>query len=221
VLDARETKGDTADGKALYVLSGELVVETENETYPAERNTWVYVPPGVAYAITALGDVEPKTLHIDVSNAVSGDEHVVVCRAGGTDGDTITDRPGRRATVLVESRNITISEFDYGPGERGAKPHVHREHTDGFFVVEGEFTFHFRDGSRGLPAGTLLVIPPGVVHGFDNDGDARARCFNFHFPSFGFADYMRGKNPDFDQFEPPEDGGLSPDDVFIVPVELG
>ena len=29
-------------------------------------------------------------------------------------------------------------------------------------------------------------------------------------PSFGFADYMRGRNPDFDQFDPPEDGGVEP-----------
>ncbi len=220
MFETGESKGDTDDGKALYVLTGELVVETADAAYQVERETWVYVPPGVAYTVTASGD-EPKTLHLDVSNAASGDEHVVVRRAGGTEGDTITDRPGRRVTVLVETANITISEFDYGAGERGAKPHVHREHTDGFLVVEGEFTFHFRDGSRALPAGTLLVIPPDVVHGFDNDSDASARCFNFHFPSFDFADYMRGQNPDFDQFDPPEDGGLDPSNVIVLPVELG
>jgi quercetin dioxygenase-like cupin family protein len=140
---------------------------------------------------------------------------VVVRRAGGSEGDKITDRPERRATVLVESEEITISEFDYGPGERGAPPHVHREHADGFLVVEGEFTFHFRDGSRSLPAGTLLVIPPGVVHGFDNDSAAHARCFNVHLPSFGFADYMRGRNPDFDQFDPP-DSGVDPSSIVLV-----
>ena len=33
-------------------------------------------------------------------------------------------------------------------------------------------------------------------------------CFlNFHAPSGGFADYMRGVNPGFDSFEPPADGG--------------
>ncbi len=118
--------------------------------------------------------------------------------------------PTGSATVLVETDEITISEFDYGAGERGAQRHVHREHADAFLVVDGEFTFHFRDGSHALPAGTLLVMPPNVVHGFDNDSGASARCFNFHMPSFGFADYMRGKNSDFDQFDPPEDGGVDP-----------
>lgn len=221
MLQTDETKGETADGKALYVLSGSLVVETEDTVHQVERDTWVYVPPGVAYTVTGIGDVEPKTLHLDVSPAAPGDEHVFVSRAGGRDGDTITNRPGRRVTVLVETANITISEFDYAAGERGAKPHVHREHTDGFLVVEGEFTFHLRDGSHTLPAGTLLVIPPDVVHGFDNDSGASARCFNFHFPSFGFADYMRGRNPDFDQLDPPADGGLDPSNVVVLPVELG
>ena len=222
MVETVETRGETADGKALFVLEGELVVETENVRIRVDRETWVYVPPGVAYAVTAVGDVEPRTLHLDVSNAAPGDEDIVVCRAGGREGDTITDQPGRRATVLVETANITISEFDYGPGERGANPHVHRDHADGFLVVEGAFTFHFRDGSRMLPAGTLLVIPPGVVHGFDNDSDADARCFNFHMPSLDFADYMRGRNRDFDQFDPPEDGGVDPaTSVFVVQVELG
>lgn len=135
---------------------------------------------------------------------------VVVRRAGGEDGDRITDRPERRATVLVEADDLTISEFHYGPGQRGAQPHVHRDHADAFLVLEGEFTFHLRTGSQALPAGTLLVLPPGVVHGFDNDSTTHARCFNFHMPSLGFADYMRGRNPGFDQHDPPEDGGVDP-----------
>ena len=111
-----------------------------------------------------------------------------------------------KVAVLVESDEITVSEFDYGAGERGAQRHVHREHADAFLVMDGEFTFHFRDGLQALPAGTLLVMSPNVVHGFDNDSEASARCFNFHMPSFGFADYMRGRNSGFDQFDPPEDG---------------
>ena len=108
--------------------------------------------------------------------------------------------------MLVETDEIIISEFHYGAGERGAEPHVHHEHADGFLVVDGEFTFHLRDGSRALPAGTLLYLPPDVIHGFDNASSAEARAFNFHAPTSGFGEYLRGRNPDFDQFDPPEDG---------------
>lgn len=215
-------------GEALYVLEGELALQLEGLVHRVGPETWAFVPPGVVHAVEVTGDAPARflTLHTPASgygdyvrgdvtgfdqrpaaDAVSADPGlVVVRRAGGEEGDTITGRPGRRATVLVEADEITISEFDYGAGERGAQRHVHREHADAFLVLGGEFTFHFRDGSQALPAGTLLVMPPNVVHGFDNDSDASARCFNFHLPSFGFADYMRGKNTDFDQFDPPGDG---------------
>jgi quercetin dioxygenase-like cupin family protein len=134
-------------------------------------------------------------------------------------GEKITDRPGRRVTLLVDADEATITEFAYGPGERGAALHVHRDHTDAFLVVDGEFTLHLREGTLAAPAGTLVLFPPNVVHGFDNSGEAEARCFNLHLPASGFADYLRGRNPDFDQHEPPADGGADP--ASIVAVRLG
>jgi len=225
-------------GEALYVLEGELALQLEDRVHRVGPETWAFVPPGVVHAVEVAGDAPARFLVLhapgsgygdyvrgDVAafdqrpaaDAVSADPGLaVVRRARGEEGDMITDRPGRRATVLVETDEITISEFHYGAGERGAQRHVHREHADGFLVVDGEFTFHFCDGSHALPAGTLLVMPPNVVHGFDNDSAASARCFNFHLPSFGFADYMRGKNTGFDQFDPPEDGGVDPAAVVIA-----
>jgi quercetin dioxygenase-like cupin family protein len=225
-------------GEALYVLEGQLELRLADRAQRVEPESWAFVPPGVVHALEVTGEAPARFLVLHApgsgygdyvrgdtaafdqrpaADAVSADPGLAVLRrAGGEEGDTITGRPGRRATVLVETDELTISEFDYGSGERGAKPHVHHEHADAFLVLEGEFTFHLRDGSRALPGGTLLVIPPGVVHGFDNDGDSGAHCFNFHMPSFGFADYMRGRNPDFDQFDPPEDGGVDPAAVVVT-----
>jgi quercetin dioxygenase-like cupin family protein len=218
--------------EALYVFEGELTLELEDRAHSLGPEAWAFIPRGITHAFEVTGERTARFLvfHAPGSgfaefirgnpaafdlvpplDAVTRDPGLVVIRrAGGTDGENITNRPNRRATVLVEDEELTISEFDYGPGERGAPRHVHREHADAFLVLEGEFTFHLRDGSRALPAGTLVVFPPGVVHGFDNDSDGHTRAFNFHMPSFGFADYMRGRNPDFDQYDPPEDGGLDP-----------
>ena len=140
---------------------------------------------------------------------------VVVRRAGAGEGEKITDRPGRRATLLVDADELTVSEFSYGAGERGAQLHVHHHHADAFLVVEGEFTFGLRDGRLSGPVGTLVVFRPGVVHGFDNDSAENARCFNLHMPSAGFADYLRGRNPDFDQHDPPTDGGAEPTAIAV------
>ena len=70
---------------------------------------------------------------------------------------------------------------------------------------------------RVLPAGTLTFAPPLLVHGFRNAGDGELRYLNFHAPSAGFADYLRGRNPDFDQWDPPEDGGLPVTEAIVVP----
>jgi quercetin dioxygenase-like cupin family protein len=224
--------------EALYVLAGELELQLGDRVQRAGPETWAFIPPGVVHTVETSSGTPARYLVFHAPNAGYGDYVrgdvaafdlrpaadavsadpglVVVRRAGGSEGDRITDRPDRRATVLVETDEITISEFHYGPGQRGAERHVHREHADAFLVLEGEFTFHLRDGSHVLPAGTLAVFPPGVVHGFDNDSNAFTRAFNFHVPSFGFADYMRGRNPDFDQFDPPGDGGVDPAAVVVT-----
>ena len=204
---------DLPRAHAYLVLEGELKLRLEEDERSLGKDTWAFVPAGVAHS-TLTGAEPTRFLHILVPGS-EGSE-VIVRRTGGSEGDKITDRPERKATVLVETKELTISEFDYGPGERGAQRHVHRQHADAFLVLEGEFTFHLRDGSRSLGAGTLVVFPPGVVHGFDNDSSGHTRAFNFHMPSFGFADYMRGRNPDFDQFDPPDDGGLDPSHVVTA-----
>lgn len=219
--EIRTDPGDVAPlglaqhSEAFFLLQGELTFRIGDEEHRVERETWTFVPSAVEYTLAVTGDEPARFLRIRVPSSGLGRE-AVIRRTGGSDGEKITDRPERRATLLVDADELTITEFDYGPGERGAKPHVHREHADAFFVVEGEFTFHLRDGSKALPAGTLVVFPPGVVHGFDNDSAAHARCFNFHLPSFDFADYLRGRKPDFDQHDPPEDGGVDPASSVVV-----
>jgi quercetin dioxygenase-like cupin family protein len=225
--------------EAVFVFEGELELRLEDRAHRIGSETWVFVPPEVVHTFEVAGDGPARFLVLhapgsgygdyvrgDVegfdqrpaADAVSADPGLVVIRrAGGAEGEHITNRPPeRRATVLVDAEELIVSEFAYGPGERGAKPHVHHLHADAFLVVEGEFTFHLRDGSKTLPGGTLLVLPPDVVHGFDNDSGASARSFNFHVPSYGFGDYLRGRNPDFDQFDPPEDGGVDPASALAV-----
>ena len=142
---------------------------------------------------------------------------VIVRRVGGAEGETMAGRTEqRRATLLADTDELTVTEFFYGPGERGPQPHVHHHHADAFLVVDGELTLTIGSESLRAPAGTLVVFPPDVVHGFDNDGAESALFYNFHMPASGFADYMRGRNPDFDQHDPPADGGADPASAIVV-----
>ena len=120
----------------------------------------------------------------------------VVRRLGGDEGEAITDRPGRRLTLLAETDELAVTETVYGPGERGPDLHVHHHHTDVWLVLDGTLTFETRDEiTFTAGAGTLVVVPPDVAHGFRNAGDAPARYINIHAPSCGFGDYLRGTVP--------------------------
>jgi mannose-6-phosphate isomerase-like protein (cupin superfamily) len=141
-------------------------------------------------------------------------------------GEVIGDAPDRRVEILCDSEwlNATLSRF--APGRAGADLHVHREHSDLFFVLEGTLTVRLgvEDRQVEVPAGRLARVPPGVVHGFRNAGDADLRYVNFHAPGRRFNDYLRalrdGRAFAYDQFDPPEDGGIPAGAATIGPPEL-
>ena len=136
--------------------------------------------------------------------------------AGAGTAEVITNRPGRRVTLLLDTPELAFSEMVHGPGQPGTDPHVHHHHADAFLVVEGVLTIGLRDGTLEAPSGTFVTIPPNVIHYFRNASEGTVRFFNFHTPSRDFGDYLRGRNPEFDQHDPPEDGGADPALVTVV-----
>jgi quercetin dioxygenase-like cupin family protein len=224
--------------EALFVFEGELALQLEDRVHRVGPETWAYVPPEVVHSFEVTGDERARFLVLHAPGSgygnyvrglgaafdqqsppeyATGDPGlVVVRRTGGVEGEKITDRPERRATVLLDADELVVSEFLYGPGERGAQPHVHHDHADAFLVVEGELALTVGDGRVTIPAGTFALLPPNVVHGFDNDGAGSMLVYNFHLPASGFADYLRGRNPGFDQHDPPADGGADPASAILA-----
>jgi quercetin dioxygenase-like cupin family protein len=146
---------------------------------------------------------------------------------GPRDGETITDRPSRAVRILAAGDDlITMTWSRYGPGERGPDLHVHREHTDAFYVLSGTLTYTLGpDGERTVvaPAGSVVVVPPDVPHAFVNGGDEDAVFLNVHTPDRGFATYMRALRDQlpasFDSYDMPL-GDVLPGAAAIV-VEPG
>jgi mannose-6-phosphate isomerase-like protein (cupin superfamily) len=137
-------------------------------------------------------------------------------------GEIVGDSPERRVEILCDDDAVHVTWSRFAPGRDGADLHVHRHHSDLFYVLAGELTLRLGpDGApTTVPAGTLVAVPPLVVHGFRNASpDAELRYLNMHAPGCGFADYMRalgqGRRHAHDQHDPPPDGGRSPEDVVI------
>ena len=147
-----------------------------------------------------------------------------VCRFG--EGDVVSVQENRRVEVLSDDESVNATWSRVGAGGAGADLHVHRDHSDLFFVLEGELTVRLGvdDQPVAVPAGTVVRVPPMVVHGFRNDGDAEVRYLNFHAPGAGFAAYLRSRRDGapitYDQHDPPEDGGRPVGDAAIGGGEL-
>jgi quercetin dioxygenase-like cupin family protein len=140
------------------------------------------------------------------------------------EGETIADRRERTARILADRDELTLTWFRYEPGEKGPDPHIHRRHTDAFYVLEGELELGLGPEVRPVrgQVGTLAAAPSNVVHTFRNASDATAIFLNVHAPSMGFGDMLRarreGRDEDaerFDQFDPPTGGGRPFADALV------
>jgi quercetin dioxygenase-like cupin family protein len=93
--------------------------------------------------------------------------------------------------MLAEDGPFAVVEFELAPGFEGPLPHLHRETTDCFYVLDGSLVFKLDGERRDAPSGTFVRVPPGVVHTFSNpDPEHPARVLNMFAPP-GLAGYLR------------------------------
>ena len=81
----------------------------------------------------------------------------------------------------VDTPRFTFGYIDIAVG-RVLEEHVHDGEDDAFLILEGEMTFTIEGEDVAAPPGTFVLVPPGVRHGFRNDGDVPVRMLNLHAP---------------------------------------
>ena len=102
---------------------------------------------------------------------------------------------GRISALFKADRSETgdrysISEWWLEPHTQGPGAHSHDE-DDVFFVIEGTMSFRIGDEWMDAPQGSLVLVPGGVTHDFENRSSARTGALNFSIPG-GFEDDMPG-----------------------------
>ena len=113
----------------------------------------------------------------------TGDSGIFV---GPGDGKALPNPIGGRMVVKVRDSDTgggySIHDNTIPPGSPGPRPHVHRNHEEAFYVLEGELTV--RVGSREItaPAGSFVVVPRGVVHQPSNPGTEPTRVLLIFSP---------------------------------------
>jgi mannose-6-phosphate isomerase-like protein (cupin superfamily) len=102
------------------------------------------------------------------------------------------------ATVLFAREDLSITRASCASGREITKPHLHREHTDAFYVLEGQLTFEIGSETITTSAGEFVAVPPNLPHSFRNAGAGPARWLTIHAPDAGFAAFIRGSVADWD-----------------------
>ena len=90
-----------------------------------------------------------------------------------------------------DTPRFNLSIVTMAPHRHGPESHVHREEDDAFLVLDGELTFVLGDEEVAAPAGTFVLVPPGVEHTFENRTDRPVRMVNVHAPA-GFDRRLMG-----------------------------
>lgn len=93
---------------------------------------------------------------------------------------------GSHVTLLADGKEtngqMCIIEV-VAPPEAGPPPHFHRDESETFYVVDGEFEMTVGDQTFAAAAGTTVHVPAGMVHAFRNCGRTRGRILSFHHPA--------------------------------------
>jgi quercetin dioxygenase-like cupin family protein len=173
--------------------------------------------------LPARPDATPETRTEVLAYSALVSEPILIAQG---DGEIIGDSVDRRVEILSDHETLGATFGRLGSHHDGADLHVHRYHSDLFYVLEGELTVRLGidDERVAVSAGALARVPPLVVHGFLNESYADVRYLNFHVPGLGFADYLRGlrdgRPVSFDQHPPPADGGRARTDAVVSGGEL-
>ena len=137
------------------------------------------------------------------------------------DEEEILRSETREISIVVASEAVTITHAQYSAGEQVAGPHVHHEHIDAFYVLEGELTFEIGREAQTItvPSGGFVAVPPEVAHSLRNGSDRPARWLTIHAPDGGFAGFMRGIRDgievEWDISAVPADGGLPASEAIV------
>jgi len=77
---------------------------------------------------------------------------------------------------------FTVAELTAGP-ELGPPPHIHRNHDESFYVLDGIFDFSLAGRSFTAGAGSFVHLPKGIVHTHRAGGGAPAKALVIQSPA--------------------------------------
>ncbi|WP_013334385.1 cupin domain-containing protein [Gloeothece verrucosa] len=114
-------------------------------------------------------------------------------------------QPGEGPSVQIRTSTCTFKvtgkdtknhfglfEFVMEPGTDGASPHIHKQLTEIFYVVEGQVELILNQERISAAPGALMLVPENTPHGFSNPGTTRATLLIMFCPADSREQYFEG-----------------------------
>ena len=114
-------------------------------------------------------------------------------------------QPGEGKSVTIKTSTCTFKvtgkdtnghfglfEFVMEPGTEGASPHLHKQLTEMFYVVDGEVELLLDQRKVIAQPGTFMLVPENTPHGFSNPGHKQATLLIMFCPADSREKYFEG-----------------------------
>jgi mannose-6-phosphate isomerase-like protein (cupin superfamily) len=94
--------------------------------------------------------------------------------------------------ITIKLRGAAYSAFEDATqgGYGGPPPHRHLRQDEGFYVLEGTFTFHVEGQAIPATVGTFVNVPKGRLHTFENTGPGIGRLLGIVAPPGDFEGFV-------------------------------
>jgi mannose-6-phosphate isomerase-like protein (cupin superfamily) len=106
---------------------------------------------------------------------------------GPSDGKVLMNPIGGRMVIKASDRetggSYSLHENILPAGSPGPRPHIHRNHEEAFYVLEGELTMRVGPRTITAPAGSFVLVPRGVIHQPSNPGTQPTRVLLIFSPA--------------------------------------
>ena len=184
------------DDHLYLVLEGKMNVQIGTDTFVAEKDTAVVIPPGIPHEVWNA-DAQPE-VHLEVIAPGSSRDLMSMLKPAQPRKVENTAqyirktkvpaqselKPGLNGAMFAERKTGTNEQMRIDstlPGQGGPKPHVHK-FQQVYFSIEGQTTISFGVATYPLPKYSIAVIPAGVVHTNSNKTSAMERHITLLMP---------------------------------------
>ena len=111
------------------------------------------------------------------------------------EGKSVTIKTSRctfKVTGKDTNGHFGLFEFVMEPGTEGASPHLHKQLTEMFYVVDGEVELLLDQRKVIAQPGAFMLVPENTPHGFSNPGQKQATLLIMFCPADSREKYFEG-----------------------------